>query len=120
MRYAEIIAISLLTPVALLAQNAQGGGSIWGLLLPFIVFFLIFYFLIIVPEKKQKKRHIEMVKSLKKGDRVKTSGGIIGTITRVDDRTVSIKTGQSVIKLDKFSVVQLLSSEKEGGSNKDG
>ncbi len=103
-----------LIPASLAAQNApQGGGSLWGLLLPFIVFFLIFYFLIVVPEKKQKKKHIEMVKNLKKGDRVRTSGGIIGTITRVDENTVSIKTGQSVIKLDKFSVVALLNEKQK-------
>jgi preprotein translocase subunit YajC len=116
-----LIAIIIgLFPAVLAAQNAQqSGGSIWGLLLPFIVFFLIFYFLIIVPEKKHKKEHAKMIQSLKKGDRVKTSGGIIGTITRVDERTISLKTGQSVIKVDKYSVVQLLTPEtKEGGASK--
>ncbi len=120
-RLSVILSIALF-PAVLSAQNAQqGGGSIWGLLLPFIVFFLIFYFLIVVPEKKHKKEHAKMIQSLKKGDRVKTSGGIIGTITRVDERTISLKTGQSVIKIDKFSVVQLLNPEiKEGGGNKNG
>ncbi len=116
MKFLKILMLAL-TPVALMAQNApQGGsGSLWGLLLPFAVFFLIFYFLIVVPEKKQKKKHLEMLKSLKKGDRVRTSGGIIGTITRVDNDTISIKTGQSVIKLDKMAVVALLKNENREG-----
>ena len=68
------------------AQDAAAGGA--GLLvqiLPLILIFAIFYFLLIRPQQKKMKEHREMLAALKRGDRVITGGGIIGTITKVRD-----------------------------------
>ena len=56
--------------------------------IPLILIFVIFYFFLIRPQQKRVKEHKEMVKNLKRGDEVITSGGIIGTVDRVfeDDR----------------------------------
>ena len=56
--------------------------------IPLILIFVVFYFFLIRPQQKKVKEHREMVKNLKRGDEVITSGGIIGKVDRVfeDDR----------------------------------
>ena len=56
-----------------------------GQFIPLILIFVIFYFFLIRPQQKKVKEHKAMVESLKKGDKVVTSGGITGTISRVID-----------------------------------
>ena len=56
-----------------------------GQFIPLILIFVIFYFFLIRPQQKKVKEHKLMVESLKRGDKVITSGGIVGTIERVID-----------------------------------
>ena len=62
----------------------SNAGSI-GQFIPLILIFVIFYFFLIRPQQKKVKEHKIMVESLKRGDKVITSGGIVGTIERVID-----------------------------------
>ncbi|PIQ87324.1 MAG: preprotein translocase subunit YajC [Candidatus Omnitrophica bacterium CG11_big_fil_rev_8_21_14_0_20_45_26] len=68
--------------------------------LPLVLMFVIFYFLLIRPQQKKQKEHEKMVKALKKGDRVITAGGILGTIHTLQDNYVVIKTGDGDTKLE--------------------
>ena len=63
-------------------------GSNFAQFIPLILIFVIFYFFLIRPQQKRVKEHKDMVKNLKRGDEVITSGGIIGKVDRVyeDDR----------------------------------
>ena len=76
---------SVITAALLVLQAAPpaGGPSLTPLLFQFGLIFLIFYFLIIRPQQKQKKRHEEALRVLKRGDRVVTSGGIIGEVVHI-------------------------------------
>ena len=56
-----------------------------GSLIPLVLIFVIFYFFLIRPQQKKVKEHKKMVESLKRGDMVVTSGGIVGTIERIID-----------------------------------
>ena len=67
---------------------------------PILLMFAIFYFLLIRPQQKKQKQHDVMVKSLKKGDRVVTSGGLIGVIHTLQDDYVVIKTGETDTKIE--------------------
>jgi preprotein translocase subunit YajC len=72
-----------------LLQTAPApGGAAGGLVqfLPMIFIFVIFYFLLIAPMRKKQKKAQEMLASLKKGERVITTGGIYGTITNIDEK----------------------------------
>ena len=60
-------------------------GSGIGQFIPLILIFVIFYFFLIRPQQKKVKEHKLMVENLKRGDKVVTSGGIVGTIERVVD-----------------------------------
>jgi preprotein translocase subunit YajC len=66
-------------------------------LLPFILIFVIMYFLILRPQQKRVKQHQEMVKNVRRGDTVVTSGGLIGKVTKVvDDDQLEIEVSDGV------------------------
>ena len=82
-----------------MAPTPQGGGgpaSIALNLVPMVLIFAIFFFLLIRPQQQERKRREEMLKSLKKGDRVVTSGGLIGTIVGINEQTVSLRVADTV------------------------
>jgi preprotein translocase subunit YajC len=68
-----------------------------GQFIPLILIFVIFYFFLIRPQQKKVKEHKLMVESLQRGDKVITSGGIIGTVERViDNDKVEVKISENV------------------------
>tara|TARA_B100000686_G_scaffold274781_1_gene292998 strand:- start:370 stop:660 length:291 start_codon:yes stop_codon:yes gene_type:complete len=74
-------------------SNAAGIGQF----IPLILIFVIFYFFLIRPQQKKVKEHKLMVNSLKRGDKVITSGGIVGTIERViDNEKVEVAITENV------------------------
>ena len=68
-----------------------------GQFIPLILIFVIFYFFLIRPQQKKVKDHKAMVEALKRGDKVITSGGIVGTVERViDNEKVEVKISENV------------------------
>lgn len=65
--------------------QAAGGASMLTNILPLVLIFVVFYFLLIRPQQKKVKQHKAMVEALRRGDRVVTSGGLIGTVSKVID-----------------------------------
>ncbi len=61
--------------------------------LPFVAIALVFYLVFFRPQQKQAKQHQAFLGGLKKGDEVVTQGGIVGTVSLVEDRTVTIDAG---------------------------
>jgi len=75
--------------------------------LPLIILFAIFYFLIIRPQQKQQKTHAAMLKSLVKGDKIITSGGLIATIVKPEEDFIKIKLNDdTIVKLDRTFVAK--------------
>ena len=69
-------------------------GAAWSMILqlvPFILIFVIMWFLIIRPQQRRAKEHQEMIKNVRRGDTVVTSGGIIGKVTKVSDDAADIE-----------------------------
>jgi len=85
-------------------------GSGFAQFIPLILIFVIFYFFLIRPQQKKVKDHKSMVASLKRGDEIITSGGIIGRIERVlDDDKVDILISENVtVQVVKSTVQSLL------------
>ena len=83
--------------------------------IPLILIFVIFYFLLIRPQQKKVKEHKAMVENLKKGDKVVTSGGITGTITRiVDNDKVEVEiTDNVVVEVVRGTGIQSLMNTQE-------
>ena len=76
--------------------GAEGGGSMVSFVLPMVFMVVIFYFLLIRPQQKKSKEHKALLDNLKKGDRIITNGGIIGTIINIDDQIVSLEVADKV------------------------
>ncbi len=73
--------------------------------------FVIFYFLLIRPQQKKAKEHREMISNIKKGDRIITSGGILGRVTAVGETTMTVEIADKVrVKLARSNVATLVAS----------
>ena len=86
-----------------------------GQFIPLILIFVIFYFFLIRPQQKKVKEHKAMVENLKKGDKVVTSGGITGTITRIGDNDkVEVEiTDNVVVEVIRGTGIQSLMNTQE-------
>ena len=90
-------------------------GSGIGQFIPLILIFVIFYFFLIRPQQKKVKEHKLMVENLKRGDKVITSGGIVGSVERViDNDKVEVLISENVIvEVIKSTGIQALASNTE-------
>jgi preprotein translocase subunit YajC len=79
-----------------LAMAPPGQSQAWTSFLPFALILIIFYFLILLPMKRRQKKIQEFQDSLKVGDKVVTTGGIYGKITRVTDKTLQVEIADRV------------------------
>lgn len=91
-----------------------GGTPMWmGNLFLIVSFMLIFYFLLLRPQQKRQKQAQKMLESLKRGDRVITTGGIHGTILNVKDDVVTIKIDDNVkVDVSKSAVTAVVGEGK--------
>ena len=82
--------------------------------IPLILIFIIFYFFLIRPQQKRVKEHKTMVETLKRGDEVITSGGIIGTVERVmeDDRIEVSISENTKVEIIRSTITSLLKKEE--------
>ncbi len=102
----------------------------FGTFLPLILIFAVFYFLLIRPQQRKVKQHKEMLSNLKRGDKIITSGGIIGTINKVaDNRELTLQVSENVeiriapgMVADLYSVSEVQKKEppNQNTNNKSG
>lgn len=84
-------------------------------LLQFAPIFLILYFLLIRPQQQKQKQLDKMIKALKKGDRVLTSGGIFGTVVGLDDAKAVLRIADDLkVEFSKSSIVQVMAEDAKG------
>lgn len=96
----------------LFAQASQPNG--FALFLPLILIMVIFYFLMIMPAQRRQKKVAAMLKELKNGDKVITTGGMYGTIVGLEGDTVQLRIADQVrIKISRNAVAGLQPEQKE-------
>ncbi len=87
--------------------GGQGGGL--GAFVPLILMFAIFYFLLIRPQQKKSKQHKQLLASIKKGDRVVSSGGLHGVVTGITDDVVTMEIAPKVrVKISRNSIAGVI------------
>ena len=99
--------------LAFAAGEQQGSpfGFLWSML-PIILIFPIFYFLVIMPQQKARKKHQAMIENLKKGDRVVSTSGIIGTIVSVDKDAIVLQVAPEVkLRMLRSAIADLRTEE---------
>lgn len=108
-------AVALATPALVFAQGAGAANPKAQTINMFVMFGLvivIIYFLMIRPEQKKQKQRQALIANLQKGDKVLTSGGIIGTVGNVKDKTVVLKVGEgTVIEFTKSAITSVLNED---------
>lgn len=97
-----------------LLQSGEATMALIANILPIVAIGLVFYFIVIAPANKQRKKTQEMLSSVKKGDRVLTSGGIYGTVQGVEAEVVYLKIAENVkVKVARSSISGIVTGETE-------
>jgi preprotein translocase subunit YajC len=76
--------------------QAQGAPGAWVQLMPFVLVLAIFYFIILLPMRRRQQKVQAFLSALKVGDRVVTSGGLYGTVTRLDEKVLKLEIADKV------------------------
>lgn len=114
-----------MTPFALLQATAPTGpfGTFGPFLFQIAAIFAIFYFLLIRPQQKQRKQHDERLRSLKRGDKVVTAGGVIGEVVHLKETMkegtpdksmedeITIKSGESRFVVERRGITRVAASD---------
>ena len=98
---------SFLSPGLVLAMSApaESGANPWMQLVPFGLVLAIFYFIILMPMQRKQKKIQQFIEALKVGDRVVTTSGIYGQITRISDKSLQLQIADKVrIEISKAAV----------------
>jgi len=100
----------LISPAYAQTAAGGGGGDIFVQLMPLILIFVVFYFLLIRPQQKKIKNHKNMVEALRRGDKIVTAGGVLGTVTKVQDNELQVEIAEGVrIRVVRSTVSEVLS-----------
>jgi len=106
--------------LGLLAMGAAPGGeaprgiqgAVWNMF-PILLLIVAFYFVALRPQQRRQKQHDQMMKSLRAGDRVTTSSGIIGTVVTVKDKSVSIRSADTKLEVLKSAIAEITERESD-------
>lgn len=120
--------IVTLSSIAAFAQEAaeqaeqQPGGLLGSPIIMMVLIFGVMWLFFIRPQSKERKKMDEMRKALKKGDKVMTTAGILGTVTNIDETgtTVTVRTGSTTfIDFDKQAILRVINAEVKAEEKKD-
>ena len=100
---------------AMIGSGQQSGGAISVFILQIAAFIAIFYFILIRPQRQQAKRPEEMLKQVKRGDEIVTSGGIVGEVVHVNvkDNRLTIKSGESKLVIERDRIAKVVTRAEE-------
>jgi preprotein translocase subunit YajC len=91
----------------------QGAGTMVIVVVQIAALIAIFYFLLIRPQRQQQKQHEALLKGLKKGDEVVTSGGIIGKVIHLKDDRVTIESGEARLIVERARIAGVVAPKAE-------
>ena|SRR5215471_10944840 len=91
----KLLSIWHLARVLAMAAPPEG-GSPWGPLIPVVLVVAIFYFIILLPMKRKQQKVQQFLEGLKVGDRVITTGGVYGQVTRLSEQTIQLQVAEKV------------------------
>ncbi|HTO85755.1 MAG TPA: preprotein translocase subunit YajC [Methylomirabilota bacterium] len=115
--------MSLISPAyAQMFGGGGGGGGGFDLvqLAPLALIFVVFYFLIIRPQQKKAKDHKAMIEAVRRGDKIVTSGGLIGTVAKVlNEREVAVEIADGVrVRVMRGMIAEVMARTEPAGEGK--
>lgn len=96
-------------------QPGQQPPPMWTSIAPLVLLVVVFYFALIRPQQKRQKDHAELLKGIRPGDKIVTSGGVIATVVTVKEKSVTVRSADSKFEITKSSVAEI--TERSGQSN---
>jgi preprotein translocase subunit YajC len=112
MHLMNITAVLALAPSPQPGQQAQSPIT---MLVPMVLLFVIFYFVLIRPQQKKAKQQAEMLKTVKSGDKIVTTAGIIATVVTVKEDSISIRSADAKMEITKGAIAEI--RERSGESS---
>jgi preprotein translocase subunit YajC len=109
----------MLNPLLAMGQTPAAGQTPapWYFqMVPFVVLIVVFYVAMIRPQQKKAKEHARLMSNLKSGDEVVTSGGVLGTVITVKDRSVTLRTADSKMELLKSAIAEVTNRDNNSKS----
>ena len=80
-----------------------------------VVMVVVFYVLLIRPQQKKQKQHAELLKAVRAGDKIVTSGGVVGVVLSVKDKTLTIRSADAKFEVTKAAIAEI--TDRGGESN---
>lgn len=100
--------LAMLGPQQPGAQNGSGG---WAGMLPFLILWgVIIYFMLIRPQQQRTRKQADLMKTLKRGDRILIHGGLLATVVSVSEHSVTVRSAESKLEFQKSAVAEILES----------
>lgn len=95
---------------------AQAGPPLLQSLMPIVLIFAVFYFFAIRPQQKRQKEHQAMLSAIQKGDKIQTNGGIIGTVTGLDNESLTVEIAPQVrVKVGRGFIARVIRPTADSG-----
>jgi preprotein translocase subunit YajC len=97
-------------------QPGQQQPPFWTSLVPLVLLFVILYFAMIRPQQRRQKQQAEMLKGVRPGDKVVTTGGVIGVVISVKEDSISVRSADSKFEVIKSAIAEI---RERSGATKD-
>jgi len=94
------------------AQPGQQSAPAWTSMVPLVLLVVVFYFVLIRPQQKKAKEHQQLLKTVKAGDKIVTSGGVLGVVITVKEKTVTIRSADTKLEITKSAIAEI--TERSG------
>lgn len=100
---------------AILAQSGQTQAPAWTSLVPLGLLMVVFYFILIRPQQKKAKEHAAMLKTVRPGDKILTSGGVLGVVLTVKEKTLTLRSADTKLEITKSAIAEI--TERSGDAS---
>ncbi|MEI8043782.1 MAG: preprotein translocase subunit YajC, partial [Verrucomicrobiota bacterium] len=88
-------------------QPGQPAPPVWQSMVPLVLLVVVFYFALIRPQQKKQKEHAALLKAVKAGDKIVTSGGVLAVVVTVKDKTLTVRSADAKFEIIKSAVAEI-------------
>jgi preprotein translocase subunit YajC len=88
-------------------QPGQPPAPLWTNLVPLVLLVVVFYVALIRPQQKKAREHTDMLKTIRPGDRIVTTGGVVAVVVTVKEKTLSIRSADSKFEITKSAIAEI-------------
>ncbi len=113
----NLTGLDVLLALAPPAQPGQPAPPAWVNMVPLALLVVVFYFALIRPQQKKAKDHANLLKSVRRGDKIVTGGGIVAVVVTVKDKTVTIRSEDAKLEITKSSISEILDRGAESSES---